>query len=365
MMNNIKTVIIGAGPAGLAAACEIAKAGGQVVLLDENAIPGGQLFKQIHKFFGSNEHQAGTRGFNIGNKLLKETVDYGVKVVLNAKVYALYPDKSVGYIHDGHDTCISADRIIIATGGSENALAFPGCTLPGVMSAGAAQTMVNVNRVLPGKKALMVGAGNIGIIVAYQLLLAGMDVKGVMCRGARYGGYAVHAAKIRRAGVPILVSHTVKRAIGKNQVEAVEIVEVDKNKKAIIGSESIIDADTLCISSGLTPLTELAWMMGCEFIYVPPLGGHVPKHDMNMETTVPGIYIAGDASGIEEASAAMEEGRLAGLACAQSFHLLSDSVAEKKKNEVWNRLNALRTGQFGEETRIAKENIIKAKMGGE
>jgi heterodisulfide reductase subunit A-like polyferredoxin len=94
------------------------------------------------------------------------------------------------------------------------------------------------------------------------------------------------------------------------------------------------------------------------------LGGNVPKHDINMETTVKGLYIAGDISGVEEASTAMEEGRLAGVACAQSLHLLNDYEAEKKKKEIWKRLNTLRTGPFGEKRRVAKEKILKATEGG-
>ena len=193
-MKRTEIAIIGAGPAGLSCAVEAARAGAKVTLLDENLKPGGQLFKQIHKFFGSREHQAGTRGFRIGEQLLKETEELGVEVLLNAAVYGIYEDKTLAYIKDGKDYALQADRIVIAAGASENALAFPGCTLPGVMGAGAAQTMINVHRVLPGKKILMVGSGNVGLIVSYQLMQAGADVVALIEAAPQIGGYGVHAA---------------------------------------------------------------------------------------------------------------------------------------------------------------------------
>jgi len=114
----------------------------------------------------------------------------------------------------------------------------------------------------------------------------------------------------------------------------------------------------------LTPLTELAWLMGCEFAFVPGLGGHVPKHDLNMETTVPGVFIAGDISGVEEASTALEEGRLAGTACAESLGLLERDKALALKKAIWERMNALRTGSFGDGRRQAKEILIGLSAGG-
>lgn len=363
-MKTTQVAVIGAGPAGLAAAIEVARAGGRVTLIDENAKPGGQLFKQIHKFFGSREHMAGVRGYQIGEQLLAETIRLKVKVLLDSPVYALFPDKTVGYLHENREACLQAEKIVIAAGAAENALAFPGSALPGVMGAGAAQTMINVHRVLPGKRILMIGSGNVGLIVSYQLMQAGADVVALIEAAPNIGGYGVHAAKILRAGVPIHLSHTVKRAMGEDQVESVEIVELDSRWRPVAGSEKILAVDTVCIAVGLTPLTELAWLMGCEFAFVPALGGHVPKHDRNMETTVPGVFIAGDISGVEEASTALEEGRLAGIACAESLGLLEPEKARMLKTVIWERMNALRTGSFGEGRRQAKEILIGLSVGG-
>ena len=141
-------IVVGAGPAGLSAAIEAAKHGVKPIVFDENARPGGQLFEQIHKFFGSKEHKAKIRGFKIGEELLAEAEKYGVDVVLNATVVGLYPDKEVTVRIAGEVKHFKGDSILIATGASENMVNFKGWTLPGVIGAGAAQTMMNLHHIL-------------------------------------------------------------------------------------------------------------------------------------------------------------------------------------------------------------------------
>lgn len=359
-MNVIHTdaAIVGAGSAGLSAAYQIASAGGKVLVIDENRLPGGQLFKQIHKFFGSKAHQAGIRGYKIGKELLSRVQASGAEVWLDSLVYGMQPDKSLGVIHQNEHYVIQTEKLIIATGAKENYMAFPGSTLPGVMGAGAAQTMANVNRVLPGRRILMLGAGNVGLIVSYQLMQAGADVVAVVEGTPKIGGYGVHAGKIRRAGVPIYVGHTIQGVTGNDRVEQVEIVAVDSSWKPIAGTEKKFDVDTVCLAVGLNPMTELLWMSGCAFCFIPAFGGHVPMHDENMETTIPGLYVAGDVTGVEEASSAMEEGNLAGTAAAEALGLLSAQEAQEKKTEIISRLNTLRSGMFGERRRTAKEQQL-------
>jgi len=341
-MRTTEIAIIGAGPAGLAAAIEAAKAGTKVTLIDENSKPGGQLFKQIHKFFGSQAHGAGIRGIRIGKDLCSEAEKLGVELLLNTTVYGLFPDKVLGLTNGASSEELKAERIIIATGATENALAFPGWTLPGVMTAGAAQTMVNIHRVLPGKRILMVGGGNVGLIVSYQLMQAGATVVAVVEAASKIGGYQVHAMKLERAGVKILTSHTVKEAKGGDCVESAVVVKLNERWQHIDGTEVELDVDTICLSVGLSPLTELAWMYGCEFRYSRELRAHVPILDENMQTTQPGIYIAGDAAGIEEASAAMEEGYIAGVAAAESLGYIEPSKAKRLKDSHREGLAELR-----------------------
>ncbi|RPI54887.1 MAG: FAD-dependent oxidoreductase, partial [Chloroflexi bacterium] len=221
MSLTTEIAVVGAGAAGLMAALEARQAGARVTVVDENQSPGGQLFKQLHKFFGSKAHRAGVRGFRIGEELLAESTGAGVDVLLNAVCWGLFAPaladgagegKNLALRRGAKSELLHFEKLILATGAQENALTFPGWTLPGVMGAGAAQTLMNIHRVVPGKRVLMVGAGNVGLIVSYQLLQAGAEVVAVIEGLPRIGGYGVHASKIRRAGVPILTRHTVLRA---------------------------------------------------------------------------------------------------------------------------------------------------------
>lgn len=359
-------VVVGAGPAGLAASIEAAKAGADVLLVDLNIKPGGQLFKQIHKFFGSSAHRSGTRGFDIGKILLKEAEEAGVEIWLQSTVIGAFPGNLIA-IEKGIDgeskevITLKSKKLIIATGASENVVRFKGWTTPGVMGAGAAQTMINVNHVKPGKKIVMVGSGNVGLIVSYQLMQAGCDVVALIEAAPKIGGYAVHAAKIRRAGVPIYTQHTVVEAIPGEDgtVCKVVIAKVDDKFQPIPGTEETIEADTVAIGAGLKPATDMAKLEKCQLTFNGPFGGFIPLHNDKMETSRSGVYVAGDATGVEEANTALEEGRIAGISAVESLGLISSTEAERKRIEIWKRLEALRMGPFGERRQMEKENILK------
>ena len=248
-MKRYDLIIVGAGPAGLSAAIEAAKKGLKVIVFDENEKPGGQLFKQIHKFFGSKEHRAKIRGFVIGKQLLEEADAAGVKVELNATVIGLYQDKEVVVKKGDEIRHFKGDSVIIATGAAENMVTFPGWTLPGVIGAGAAQTMLNLHGILPGKKILMLGSGNVGLVVSFQLMQCGCDVVALVDAAPRVGGYGVHASKISRCGVPFYLSHTIVKAEGTDHVSGVTIAQVDDKFKFIPGTEKHFDVDTICMLS--------------------------------------------------------------------------------------------------------------------
>ena len=236
-MKRYDLIIVGAGPSGLSAAIEAAKRGLKVIVFDENEKPGGQLFKQIHKFFGSKEHKAKIRGFVIGEQLLKEASEAGVTVRLNATVIGMYMDKEI-VVREGEEIHhYKGDSIIIATGAAENMVTFPGWTLPGVIGAGAAQTMMNLHGVKPGNKILMLGSGNVGLVVSFQLMQCGCEGVALVDAAPRVGGYGVHAAKVARTGVPFYLSHTIVEAEGEDCVTGVTIAEVDEKFQFIPGTE--------------------------------------------------------------------------------------------------------------------------------
>ncbi len=356
-MDVYDVIVVGAGPAGLGAAIEARRRGASVLLLDENSRPGGQLFKQIHKFFGSEAHYAGTRGYLIGQNLLAEAESLGVSFRLGMRVWGVYPDGGVTATDGKTSVRFFGKRIILATGASENALSFPGCTLPGVLTAGAAQTFVNVQHVLPGERFVVVGSGNVGLIVTYQLLQAGAAVCCILEAAPKISGYGVHAAKVKRAGVPILTSHTIVRANGTDGVESVVIARVDERFQPVAGTERTIECDTVALAVGLSPRVELAGVCGCRMACSSALGGLLPLHGEDMETTCENILVAGDLAGIEEASTALDEGRMAGSRAAYSLGYLPKEEYEEVKRVLLGRLNALRAGPFGEKRRAAKEAL--------
>lgn len=358
-------LVIGAGPAGLAASIEAGKYGASVLLVDLNMQPGGQLFKQIHKFFGSSAHRSGTRGYDIGKQLLKEAEESDVEIWMQSTVIGIFPGNKIA-IEKGLDSgekemvTMQAKKIIIATGASENAIRFKGWTTPGVMGAGAAQTMINVNHVKPGQKIVMLGTGNVGLIVSYQLMQAGCDVVSLIEAAPKIGGYAVHAAKIRRAGVPIRLQHTIIEAKkgADGCVCGCVIAQVDEHFQPIPGTEETIACDTITLAAGLKPTMDLVKLAGCKLTFNGPFGGYIPLHNERMETSCEGVFVAGDTTGVEEANTALEEGKIAGISAAEDLGLLTADAASDKRAEIWDRLHSLRLGPFGERRMIEKEVVM-------
>lgn len=342
--NYFDVAVVGAGPAGLAAAIEASKYGARVVVIDENIKAGGQLFKQIHKFFGSHRHFAGTRGVDIGDKLLREAKNLGAEFFLQTSVIGIFegPTLALNIANESSST-LRARKVLFATGASENSLPFEGWTLPGVMGAGAMQTLINLYRVLPAKRILMVGSGNVGLIVTYQLLQAGAEVVGIVEVLPNISGYLVHAGKVKRSGVPIFTSHVVKRVLGDGKVERAIITPLNEPEKEIE-----LCVDVICLATGLTPGIELPKIAGCRIVFVRDLGGFIPWHNERLQTSLENYYVAGDVGGIEEASTAMEKGRIAAISMAEDLGLVSPNEAAKRREECRESLEGLRQGPFGE-----------------
>lgn len=350
-MKRYDLIIVGAGPSGLSAAIEGAKRGLNVIIFDENSKPGGQLFKQIHKFFGSKEHKAKIRGYKIGQELLEEADKLGVKVMLESTVIGMYLDKEITVKRGEHIEHYKGDSIIIATGASENMVTFEGWTLPGVIGAGAAQTMMNIYGVKPGQKVLMLGSGNVGLVVSYQLMQCGCEVVALVDAAPKIGGYGVHAAKVARCGVPFYLSNTIKKVEGDEFVTGVIIAEVDNKFQFIPGTEKHFDVDTVCVAVGLSPMSQLLKMGGCKMEDNPKKGGQVPICDEYGQTSVKGVFVAGDVSGIEEASSAMIEGRIAGVAASYYLGFIEKEELDSEYEKLISALDGLRQGMFAPKNR--------------
>lgn len=357
-MKKYDLIIIGGGPAGLRAALEAASHQVKTLIIERSHELGGQLLKQTHKFFGSALQYASVRGFDIAKKLIEEVrshKDY-IDVVTDTTVIAFYPDKVITTLHIEKYDKYTADAFIIATGASEKYLAFENNDLPGIYGAGAVQTLMNQYGVMPGKQVVMVGSGNIGLIVSYQLIQAGVKVACIIEASNKIGGYAVHASKIRRLGIPIYTSRTIKRAEGTSKIERVETIGLDSSWKQIPGTEISFEADTLCISVGLSPMHQLLSMVGITMKYIKELGGKVPVTDNTHQTSMKGVFVCGDVSGIEEASSAMVEGSLSGIYA--SIYLNKPKLDDDSRlHELHQQLDSLRNGPFGVKTRIGMEKL--------
>ena len=286
-----EVLIVGGGPAGLTAAAELGEHGVPCIVCDDKPELGGKLSLQTHNFFGSvDDCYAGIRGNDIGRILeqharAQKTVDLWT----SSPVVGVFQDGFVGVEKQGKFTVVRPKCMLVAAGAREKALAFAGADLPGVYGAGAFQTLVNRDLVKPSERLFIIGGGNVGLIVAYQALQAGIDVVGLAEMLPEVGGYKVHKDKILRLGVPVYTSHTVLRVEGEGKVERIVIARVDAKFRPIAGTELSFDVDTVLVAVGLSSVNEL----------------YEEGRRLGMK-----VFSAGDAHEIAEASAAMFSGKI-------------------------------------------------------
>jgi sarcosine oxidase subunit alpha len=308
-LHRVQVLVIGAGPAGLSAAVELARRGVRVLVVDDKDRPGGKLVLQTHKFFGSIEDtRAGTRGTDLARGLAADLeAQPTAELWLEATAVGVFSDKRVGVVQRGAYHIIEPELLLVATGAREKQIPFPGHTLPGVYGAGAFQTLLNRDLVRPCERLFVLGGGNVGLIAAYHAMQAGIEVVGLVEAMSEVGGYRVHADKIRRLGVPVWLSHTVVAAHGDEHVEAVTIAGVDRRFQVLPGTERTFAVDTLLVAVGLSPLDEM--VAQAQAFGLPVLS-------------------AGDAERIAEASAATFGGRIAALKVAAAIGLEVEDIPQ-------------------------------------
>jgi NADPH-dependent 2,4-dienoyl-CoA reductase/sulfur reductase-like enzyme len=384
-LKELELAILGAGPGGVAAAVEASRAGVSVTMLDENPKPGGQIFRQFHEGFHVTSPGMLGHDYARGRKLLSEfdTVRGQVDLLDNAMVWALSEGNELAFYRGDDSYSVRYKKMIIAAGAYDRPVPFPGWTLPGVFTAGGAQSLVKTQRVLPGENFLLAGTGPLQLALANQITDAGGRVVAIaeagrvddwfgLIKGAlgqwQLVGDAVHYFfGVRKAGIPLWRNNIIVEARGKGQVEEAVVAEVDKNWRPKPGTYRTVKVDTLCVGYGFVPSVELTRLAECEHRYEPLLGGWVPVRNDRMETTAPDVYAVGDCTGIAGSLVAIEEGRIAGLAAAQRLGHLTlmearDRMALSRERlagllrlrDVLDRISVPRPGLYD----LAKDDTI-------
>lgn len=296
LKDTYDVVIIGSGPGGLAAAVEAKKQGAEdVLVIERDAELGGILLQCIHNGFGLEIFNEDLPGPSYAQRYIDECLALGVETLLDTIVLEVTSGREIfasssqfGFVE------INARAIVLAMGCRERTRAMinlPGMRPAGVFTAGTAQRFVNIEGKMPGEKFVILGSGDIGLIMARRLTFEGAKVERVLEILPYLSGLTRNYVQcLQDFDIPLQFQHTVKFIYGKQRVEAVEIAKVDEQWNFIPGSEEIIPCDTLLLSVGLIPENELSRQAGVELD--PITGG--PYVDESRQTNVPGIFAAGN-----------------------------------------------------------------------
>ncbi len=329
-MNKVSLVIVGGGPAGMSAAVAAYKAGVKdVLILEREAHLGGILRQCIHNGFGLHKFGEELTGPEYASRYIEQVKALGIPYKVGTMVTGITADKVITAVNPQDGIMhIQADAIILAMGCRERpkgALNIAGSRPSGIYTAGTAQKYVNIKGYMPGKEVVILGSGDIGLIMARRMTLEGAKVKAV-CELMPYsGGLARNIEQcLNDFGIPLLLSHTVVQIHGKDRVTGVTIAKVDENRRPIKETEQYIPCDTLLLSCGLLPENELTKGAGIDIDRVT--GGAVT--DQSRQTSVPGVFACGNVLHVHDlVDYVSDEAEIAGFAAADYLAgLQSDHV---------------------------------------
>ena len=310
-------LVVGAGPGGLAAAKGAKEAGAErVLLIERDSRAGGILNQCIHDGFGIVRYRQQLTGPEYALKAEAEIADAGIELLTGCHVLRIDAQKRAHVV-----TVVSADglkhietgTVILATGCRERtrgAIAIPGSRPAGVFTAGVTQNLVNVRNVMPGKRVVIFGSGDVGMIMARRLTLEGARVEAVVEIFPQPAGLSRNVSQcLYDYDIPIFCSHTISNIIGKKRLEAVEISELDQDMQPVSGTERLIECDTLVLSVGLIPENEVAQTAGVALD--AKTNGVIT--DEHLQTSICGIFACGNARRIMDlADFVSEQGEMAG-----------------------------------------------------
>lgn len=401
---NRDLIVVGAGPAGINAAKVAATYGMSVTVLDENLFPGGRLLGQLHQKPNAKGSDRWWNGLEIAAKRIEEAKRVGVEFVCGSEVWGVFPGWTVMVQSLQGGQTYEAPRVLLATGAAEDPIPVPGWELPGVMSIGASQVLVNVHRVRPGKRVIIIGINILSLTIARELTLAGVEVAAMVLpppsetSGERanfrvvlnqllkvshlapspfikFVGPRIASTKLvekvarfyplsgmRVWGIPIQLRMAALEIKGGDSVEGIVVAPVDGSGHLNTVRAREVPVDVVCIAGGLYPLAELAATVGCQFAHVPELGGHVPLYGPNFETTAPGVYVSGNITGIEGAEIAMAQGLAAGYAICRDAGFMKKEEGDVKLAQACEEIRRVRQNadiQFLERIQEGKAQLAR------
>ncbi len=349
MKNHYQLLVIGGGPAGLAAATVASAEGISCAVLDEQATPGGQIYRAIESIPEQRGKQLGSeylRGKTIASEFRASDAEFYAET----KVWSLNSEREVGVIRSNEADIISADQIIVASGAMERPIPFPGWTLPGVMQAGAGQILFKSAGIVPDNGVVLAGSGPLLLLLAWQYLHAGVEVKALLDvtplsnhitalpkfpRALLAHQYLIkgigYQIELKRAGIPMLFGVSDLRAEGDELCQRVCFKHSGKQKT--------IESELLLTHFGVIPHIWLTQSAGCKHQWDESQQCWRPEHDEWGNTDLPGILVAGDGAGINGARSAEHAGRLAGLEALFALGAISREERDRKavKDRKWVR----------------------------
>lgn len=327
-------IVVGGGPAGLAAAIAAKENGiGHILILERENELGGILNQCIHNGFGLHTFQEELTGPEYAARYIEKAADYNISYKLETMVLSISEDKEVTAVNPKDGILqLRAKAVVLAMGCRERprgALNIPGFRPAGIFSAGTAQRLVNIEGRMPGKEVVILGSGDIGLIMARRMTLEGAKVKLVAELMPYSGGLKRNIVQcLDDFGIPLRLSTTVVKIHGKDRLRGVTTAKVGDNKKPIAGTEEYVSCDTLLLSVGLIPENELSVNLGLDM--VPATNG--PQVDESMQTSVSGIFACGNVLHVHDlVDFVSQEAACAGKAAAK---YIAGGLQEDKGIEV-------------------------------